>query len=371
MSYRINNPGGGDCGFYAFAIGLIHVIQQEYYSSSNSKTFNLWKKEGLGMDLQDILAIDLDWLACLPHSYKKDQLLALQMSLRNITVNANKEDLLNRIYVELTSEEKQTKIEGSPVYGKFMELVQFYLRKHSSLERISQYNELALSPEVLQLAQKTAHSLLPMLRGQPFDKAQKIENSYVKETLVLDVLSINGRNPHSVILNGIEQIRRRGRWATHSDLNEIADRLKVNLHVVGQINGTPTPGYPTITLNNESNAHWTTFVEQLFEQKPRVSAQQITEGSKVVSSRKPEKTNHETLTHSTKVERASNTPQENYKQHLDSLFETTKNQRFFTTPVQSKIDVHAIDNARALATESDQSFATRLQEAELRLIWAN
>ncbi|KTC83602.1 hypothetical protein [Legionella cincinnatiensis] len=369
MSFRINNPGGGDCGFYAFAIGLIHVIQQEYYSHGHSKTFNRWKKEGLGMNLQDILAIDLDWLACLPYNYKKDQLIALQMSLRNITVNVNKEDLLNRIYIELTSNEAQTKIEGSIVYGKFMELVQFYLRRHSGLEQISQYNELALSPEVLQLAQNTARSLRPILRGQPFDKAQKIENAYVKEALLIDVLSINGRNPHSVILNGIEQIKQRGRWATHSDLNEIADRLKVNLHVEGQVNGTPTPGYPTITLNNEGNTHWTTTVEQLFEHKPReLAVKRVAEQTELVTHRKHQKTDHETGTPPLKIKRVIETPEENYKKHLDNLFDATKNQRFFNTPIKSKINVNSIDNARAAPKESDQSFATRLQEAELRRI---
>lgn len=27
MSLTINNPGGGDCGFYAFSIGLVDIIQ--------------------------------------------------------------------------------------------------------------------------------------------------------------------------------------------------------------------------------------------------------------------------------------------------------------------------------------------------------
>lgn len=369
MPFRIDNPGGGDCGFYAFAIGLIHIIQQEYYSSGKSKTFNRWKKEGLGMSLQDILAIDLDWLACLPYSYKKDQLIALQMSLRNITVNVNKEDLLNRTYIELTSNEEQTKVEGSIVYGKFMELVQFYLRRNRSLEQISQYNELALSPEVLQLAQNTARSLQPILRGQPFDKAQKIENAYVKEALLIDVLSMNSRNSHSIILNGIEKIKHRGRWATHSDLNEIADRLKVNLHVAGQINGTPIPGYPTIALNNEGNTHWTTTVEQLFEHKPReISAKRVTEQTELVPPEKHQKTDHETWTYPLKTNQVIDTPEENYKKHLDNLFDATKNQRFFATPTRSKINVASIDNARATVKETDESFATRLQEAELRRI---
>lgn len=349
MSYRINNPGGGDCGFYAFAIGLIHVIQEEYYSKGNSNTFNRWKDEGLNMSLQDILAIELDWLACLPYSYKKDELLKLQMSLRTITVNVNKEDLLHRIFTELTSRDEQTTIEGSPVYGKFMELVQFYLRRQSTLEQISQYNELALSPEVLQLAQNTARSLLPNLIGQPFAVAQRIENAYVKKALKSDILKNNDFNSHSVILKGIEKTKENGRWATHSDLNALAERLQINLNVIGQINGTSIPHYPTITLNNESNAHWTTSVDQLFEQNRRISSRRET---------KP------TRTSPPKVERV-HSPEENYRKHVESLFDVTNTQRFFAT---TKRNVPAMSTIKAQQERYDELLATHLQEAELRRV---
>ncbi|MGL5741627.1 MAG: hypothetical protein ACRCXC_03285 [Legionella sp.] len=74
------------------------------------------------------------------------------MSLRSITVQANKRDLLNLIQIETALQDQQTTIEGSTIYGKFMELVHHYLYKKETLEKISQFNELALSPAVVKLA---------------------------------------------------------------------------------------------------------------------------------------------------------------------------------------------------------------------------
>ncbi|WP_259331259.1 hypothetical protein [Legionella bozemanae] len=262
MPFRINNPGGGDCGFYAFSIGLINAIQEEYNEHGKSEIFDLWKSKGLNnVSLQEILDIDLHKLYDSPYTYKKETLLKLQMSLRGIATTAYKHDLFKKI-AEAKSN-GSTQVESSPVYHKFMELVHYYLDNEGTLDKISQFNELALSPKVLALAKKTAASLKPMLKNQTFAQTQKIENAYVKEVFLKDVLFAGKENPSSVILKGIEKIKEQGRWATHADLNEVADQLKVNLYVTNQLNGEPTKGWSTIVLNNEGNAHWTTNVKNI------------------------------------------------------------------------------------------------------------
>src|SRR5690606_12248662 len=100
-------------------------------------------------------------------------------------------------------------------------------------------------------------------KNQTFAQTQKIENAYVKEVFLKDVLFAGKENPSSVILKGIEKIKEQGRWATHADLNEVADQLKVNLYVTNQLNGEPTKGWSTIVLNNEGNAQWTTNVKNI------------------------------------------------------------------------------------------------------------
>ena len=283
MTHIIDNPGGGDCGFYAFSIGLINIIQQEYIVEGISKTFNLWQDKDLkGVSLQDIINIDLSKLYQSPGNYKKELLVKLQLSLRNITVNAIKSDLFRRVESEHGVNASHTLVEGSTVYCKFMELVQFYLHNSpqqntnqslysqfleftqyvyngSYLRQKGQFNELALSSSVLELAHKTAMSLRAKVKNKSFAETQRIENTHVKDALLEDLMY----GSDSVILKGTDKIKDQGRWATHDDLKGIAEQLKVNLHIMSNTNGALIFDYPTVTLKNQRNSHWTTLVAQL------------------------------------------------------------------------------------------------------------
>ncbi|HDP0034787.1 TPA: type IV secretion protein Dot [Legionella pneumophila] len=366
MSYSIDNPGGGDCGFYALAIGLISIIQNEYKLHGKSKTYDRWKQvEGIyGVRLQDILNVDLTKLHDSPYTYKSELLFLLQMSLRNIAVIVNKEDLIKRIIEEGRSKD-QTKIEGSNAYCKFMELVQLYLYRRDSLARISQFNELALSPEIVQTAQDIARILGPILRNQPFHQVQKIENAFVKEVLLNDVLLGNTINSNSIILKSLEKIKEQGRWATHDDLKEIADLLKINLNVVGQPNGKPLPEYPTVTLKNLSNTHWITQVESLQGSRQYSTPRKRAFGYETVSDRavplKEEQTLDRTFRTQTQSERTKR-----YRQHFETLFDTLSPYGFFTYE-QNKRNTQVSGKVQT-GLESDESLAARLQEAELRRI---
>ncbi|KTD42171.1 hypothetical protein [Legionella parisiensis] len=258
----IDNPGGGDCGFYAFAVGLIDIIQKEHALTRKSKTYEQWRIQSLRhVSLQEILDIDLNELYHSHRNYKKELLFKLQMSLRIIAFNVYKNEPLNRIITEDILNDGRANISATPIFCKFVELVDFYLGKNDhSLAAISQFNELALSPEARRLAQETAQSLALKLKGKGDKEAQKIQNAYVKEVLEKDIIVGREANPDSVILKGMEKIKEDGRWATHYDLKEIADQLHVNLHVVGKENGRDKPSYPIITLYNMGNTHWTTKV---------------------------------------------------------------------------------------------------------------
>ncbi|HHT0592075.1 TPA: hypothetical protein ACTXXA_000631 [Legionella anisa] len=377
MPYRIDNPGGGDCGFYALAIGLIAIIQKEHAENGKSKTFTQWQKKGLNnVGLQEILDIDLNQLYESPYTYKKETLLKLQLSLRSISATAYRKDLIKKI-AEARSN-GSTQVESSPVYHKFMELVHFYSKeddkKDGALDKVKQFNELALSPEALDLAQKTAKSLEPKLKGKSsFEEIQKIENSHVKEALLADVLSGRKENPRSVILKGVEKIKEQGRWATHSDLKEVADQLVINLYVDGELNGKPMKGCPTLVLNNEGDSiHWTTTVEEL----PKPKAQPV-EKERVESSKPIEKTHTSSKDKETTpvVVPAVDTqaPEVKYQTHINALVQAASTQGLFAH-VKNKIenlDKESLDKEEAAknehgVTESDEEFAMRLQEAEYR-----
>ncbi|HHT0594345.1 TPA: hypothetical protein ACTXXA_002746 [Legionella anisa] len=257
----IDNPGGGDCGFYAFAIGLIDIILKEYALTGKSKTYDQWKSQGLHhVSLQEILDIDLNELYHSPGNYKKELLFKLQMSLRTIACNIYKNEPINRIITEAVLKDGRANIEATPIFCKFMELVDFFLGIGDSLAKISQFNELALSREVQELAIETAHSLAPLLTDKSEKEARRIQNARVKAVFLKDIVIDRKANPDSIILKGMDKIKEKGRWATHYDLKEIADQLHVNLHVVGKENGRDKPSYPVITLYNMGNSHWTTKV---------------------------------------------------------------------------------------------------------------
>lgn len=257
----IDNPGGGDCGFYALSIGLIDTIQKECSLFEKSKTYDQWLIQGLqNTSLQEILEIDLEQLSRSPRHYKKDLLFKLQMSLRSIACIIYQNDPINRIITEASIGDGRANIEATSLFGKFIELVDYYLGRGDSLAKISQFNELAFSSEVQELAIEAAQSLLPKIQEKDEKEARQIQIAYVKEIFYQDIIFANKANVDSVILKGVEKIKEQGRWATHSDLKEIADQLHVNLHVIGHLDGQDKPAYPVITLRNESNIHWTTRV---------------------------------------------------------------------------------------------------------------
>lgn len=257
----IDNPGGGDCGFYALSIGLIDTIQKECSLFEKSKTYDQWLIQGLqNTGLQEILEIDLGQLYRSPRHYKKELLFKLQMSLRSIACIIYQNDPVNRIITEASIGDGRANIEATSLFCKFIELVDYYLGRGDSLAKISQFNELAFSSEVQELAIEAAQSLQPKIQEKDEKEARRIQIDYVKEIFYQDIIVANKANVDSLILKGVEKIKEQGRWATHYDLKEIADQLHVNLHVIGHQDGQDKPAYPIITLRNESNIHWTTRV---------------------------------------------------------------------------------------------------------------
>ena len=277
MAQTINNPGGGDCGFYAMAIGLVDCIQREYQQNKSSKTFDRWQAQGLTLSLETLLQINLKKLQSSPYSYKKTELQQMQLCLRAMSAESYKAELLSKAQEEqVRSEETLSLVESSSIFGKFMDLVKLFERKPQARisSDITNFNELALSPKTVDLAKKTATSLRAAKKdaiqaAKPgtlsFADKEVIDNSVVKTALVSDILVGDTVNPNSVILAGVDAIKQRGRWATHSDLKEVASKLEVNLHVANKQNGALHPEWPTIQLFNSSNVHWTTMVNSLVE----------------------------------------------------------------------------------------------------------
>lgn len=261
MPYVVDNPGGGDCGFYAFSIGLIDEIKKQAKEDGRSPLYDkLHALTHVDVSLEDITNFTL-------HRRSTDEkskaiLLTLQLSLREVVAESVKQELLDRIQEEQRDKDKPTLVEGSHVFNQFYELVNAYRQSQTpNLTEIQKFNELALSPEVQALAKQTASQVTQALSGKTdFAECNRIENQVVKATFMKDIYDGHQFKPNSQLLKGIDAVKVRGRWGTHDNLKTVAEALSVNFRVNGMNDGADIKTQPTVRLNNLHNVHWTTTV---------------------------------------------------------------------------------------------------------------
>lgn len=91
MDVEIDNPGGGDCAFYALAIGLIYLIQQEAIYKCHD-VFDRWvaANPSIKQFYQQMLQVDLQQETYLK---KSNMLYQLQKSLREISFKVQLQEL--------------------------------------------------------------------------------------------------------------------------------------------------------------------------------------------------------------------------------------------------------------------------------------
>lgn len=223
MRNVIDNPGGGNCGYYGFAIALIEQIQQQVRANGRSALFDKWQ----GMGLKDVLltqiqAFDLAALARSPRRYQKELLDKLQQSLRELGF-------------EQARQAAQGKhVDQSSLFNKFCAIVMG--------EADAQYNELQ-TPAVHKFIRQ--QNLPP---NSSFSRLQAVFKADVAK-------------PSSVILQAALRVTEPGYWATHTELAQVAEALGVNLKVAGMADGKALTDRPTITLVNQGNYHWQTQLQ--------------------------------------------------------------------------------------------------------------
>lgn len=247
----IDNPGLGNCGFYAFAIGLISIIQEEV-SSKKRGMFDRWVEldPSIAGLFVKIVNSDLD-------NVDRELLDQLQSSLRIIAYQYQVLELKKTC--SLYSNNPKA-LEENSNYIHFAAL--YY---GNELDTDSRFNPFANSGPILQ-------------ELATIDRTTVRENHEddVLMPLFLKLLYGDKVNPkqiksdtepmlNSPILVGMNNITQDFFWGTHTDLDYLAIAFKLNLHVLR--NQTSVQEYPgdlpnqhTITLQNLGNAHWTTEV---------------------------------------------------------------------------------------------------------------
>ncbi len=348
MSYIVENPGQGNCAYYAFAIGLIDIIQKENHENQGiSATFDRLKKESdLEISIEELLAINLYEQ---PHKKHPSILHKLQAALRELTATTYQRELLSAF-----EKHEPQYLLSTQAYHQFIELVKEYQKPkvQQNIKKLQHFSELALSPSVCALAQKTAKKIA----SKTSTHTTTSEYNAIEETLVIeimneDILSHCSNTPSSEIMKAFKQIEKPGRWGTHDNLRELAMALKVNLVVDGKENGKRASNLPTVTLVNQHNTHWTTKVKS----RPKKSSSSYQTLTKSLKLNNAQKTHIKTLTQHVQPKY-----KETYSAHLSNLFKSQK----------------AIKDAALIATTkekagkqlTDEELAQKLQAEEFNYL---
>jgi hypothetical protein len=327
MPDKINNPGGGDCGSYAFAIGLIEHIQHQARTDQNSPLFHSWQSLGLPADisLDDFKKFNLAQMIINPCHYKSELLDRLQMNLRQISFHHQFSQISN-----------PQDLSRSSLFANFEALV----NQDRGQDLSPQFNSLTTSVDVFSFANRVAGELSRLDLTSHGDSAR---TDAILGFLSADLFREDGSiNQSSCVYQAALRITNKGVWATERELGCLAHAFKVNLMFDGH--AAPErhdPNKPTLTLINQSNVHWITKLQTPL-QIPQLLPQAA--GMSFYSNK------------------------ENYRVLRQKLL-----QKKFDVKIDQQIDIHQIDKAEALkgsngqAIETDEEFAQRLQEAEIRL----
>jgi len=249
----IDNPGRGNCAFYAFAHGLIHIIQTR---PDHSPVLKRWLELDPSINglVEGIKKYSF-------HNQDRGLLDQLQASLRTIGFQYRLSQL-QKACKKATSPDYKELTETSE-YGKFAAL---YFKDSSDGSMDATFNEFAGSEKI--------KAAIELVRAQ----VAREKNSEIKVLAPLFIKLIYGEegakspitegiNPisDSPIIEELAKIKDGKVWGDHNHMDDLARAFDVNLHTIKdnepvQKYINDKPDRPVITLINRGNSHWETGI---------------------------------------------------------------------------------------------------------------
>lgn len=250
---RVENPGMGNCAFYAFAQSLIKIIQEEHVTK-NKPMFRRWMAlyPSIREHYKSIQQFDFDAPPDL------DLLNELQRSLRQIAYDFQLRDL-QQACVEASPANDYQALMANSNYQKYM-LVCYSDNEDPRFNEFAGIEE--IKKEVL------------LVRTQIHDTVRDRDNAFAVLFLRLfygkdvNLEQKNQRTPianNSPIITAISTVTQDFFWGNEIDLDALARAFQVNLHAL--VNGEAVqrfrdiPERNTITVDNHFNVHWTANVQ--------------------------------------------------------------------------------------------------------------
>ena len=232
----VNNPGKGHCMYYALALDLIVIVQQQARNQDQT-LFNRWQALTPSLCYEQLLAFDTRS----PLKAGKTLWDELQRSLRALlaTVRMNKLDqLAERVNSGVDSDELLIQ---NPLYRQFCELCNPGF-KNTRKDNLLAGTHLGLTQEINALRRLPPSA----------DKDARIEQLF---TGLLSQDSSLRRLIRAQVTSNT--------WGTLEELTELAEVLEVNLDVRNNLYRDPNPSrvtlasyLPTVSLFNCDGVHW-------------------------------------------------------------------------------------------------------------------
>lgn len=279
----VDNPGAGNCGFYAFAIGLIYIIQRE--DSKLSPMFNQWS--GVVPNLTQYISgadgIEHMHKLLLSFDYQSNEvntklLNYLQMGLRNCLYDNRVSEL--KLACEQPGKDNNNILANST----YLDFAVLFTGANQSVNGEVENNIFAGYPELVkQINEACAAIKASAAVSNPDDDLDKklgaesvacfIRSLYGAHATLENITDKDKFDPNLPAVQALAKIKQNKIWATAHDLIALASKFNLNFYLLE--NGIPQQpekfesNLPQITLNNIRNMHWVT---QISEQRPFSSA---------------------------------------------------------------------------------------------------
>lgn len=257
---NVENPGGGDCAFYSFAIGLIDIAQKnpgflEQWIDRTPEVIEL---------AEDIRLFDVTKAVSNKHSPGFQFLNRLQRLLRGM-VHEHRLDDLRLVWV---SDNYKQQLERDPVFLYFAEL---HYKANKDFD--PRTNPFWGNNEIKKRIDELGDKIAALKKESSY--TQEVEESLVAQEFVrllygdkLTPEQIKFDTPfqdNSPVIKALSKVLEKTFWGTRDDLMVLGAIFQFNMHVieVGKKNHKMVgiPGQHTITLNNHGNYHWTTKIQ--------------------------------------------------------------------------------------------------------------
>lgn len=304
----IDNPGAGNCGFYAFAIGLIHIIQQEdpllapvfrqwcslvptltqYHGGAASLSATATDVDAAAAEAAAIESMHKQLLLFdFKRSDKNTALLNhLQMGLRNCLYENRVRDL------KLALTDPGFNNNNITANSTYLDFASVFYGQSNAIDRSEGNNIFADSAELVKQI-TAARNLIERSAGESdneFDEklsnesvACFIRSLYGADATLEQITANTAFAPELLAVQALANIKQDRIWATSQDLQKFASLFNVNYYMI--IDGAPfqvntnEDNLPTITLNNVRGVHWQTQISELQQVRDPLATQKNKSGT--------------------------------------------------------------------------------------------